>query len=116
MKYNGNNKETKEAILKDKMPYLYGELKRLTKLDLLEIISLRDDTNNKNRLELLYYGKSTIQIYVDDVLTHEINFGCIQGSEEYYYNEVFEVASKIENIYIELHKVRTKIIFDKLYD
>lgn len=110
------NTETKEAILKDKMPYLYGELKRLTKLDLLEIISLRDEASNRNRLDLLYYGKSTIQVYIDDVLTHEIVFGCIQGSEEYHYNEVFEVAGKIENIYIELHKVRTKIIFEKLYD
>ena len=116
MKYNGNSKETKKEILKDKMPYLYGELERLTKLDLLEIISIRDDNSNEKRLESLFYGRAFIQIYIDDVLMHELPFGDINGTVEYDFKDVFAIADKIEDIYIDMHNIKTNILFEKEYN
>ena len=51
MKYNGNNKETKDAILKENQRYLYENLGRYTKLDLLGIIDSKSDALNTERYE-----------------------------------------------------------------
>ena len=115
MKYNGNSKETKKEILKDKMPYLYGELERLTKLDLLEIISIRDESSDKKRLESMFYGRAFIEIYIDDVLMHELPFGCVDGAAELDLLDVFAIADKIEDIYIDMHDIKTNILFEKEY-
>jgi hypothetical protein len=74
MRYNGNNKEIKEAILKENQPYTYENLGRYTKLDLLGIIDQRSDALNTVRMKDIFTGEALINVYVDNELYHEVRF------------------------------------------
>ena len=113
MKYNGNNKETKEAILKENQQYLYENLSKYTKLDLLGIIDSKSDALNTERMAGEFNGKAVIKIYVDNELYHEVAFELECG--EININDVFAIADKYENIYIDYHNVKTDVIFTRNY-
>ena len=113
MKYNGNNKETKDAILKENQPYIYDNLSRYTKLDLLGIIDHRCDALNTERMKGIFTGEALINVYVDDELYHEVRLK--PDSLEINVNDVFAIADKYENLYIDYHNVKTDIIFSRNY-
>ena len=114
MRYNGNNKETKEAILKENQPYIYENLGRYTKLDLLGIIDHRCDALNTERMASIYTGEALINVYVDNELRHEVRLK--PDSLEININDVFAIADKYENLYIDYHDVKTDVIFTQSYN
>ena len=113
MRYNGNNKETKEAILKENQRYLYENLGKYTKLDLLGIIDQRSNALNTERMKGIYTGEALIKVYVDDELYHEVAFDL--ECTEINTNDVFAIADKYENLYIDYHDVKTDVIFTQSY-
>lgn len=113
MKYNGNNKETKAAILKENQPYIYENLGRYTKLDLLGIIDSKSDALNTEKMKGIYTGKAVINVYVDNEHAHEVFFE--PNSLEININDVFAIADKYENLYIDYHDVKTEVIFTQSY-
>tara|TARA_R110002167_G_scaffold354204_1_gene567762 strand:+ start:273 stop:623 length:351 start_codon:yes stop_codon:yes gene_type:complete len=113
MKYNGNNKETKEAILKENQPYIYENLSRYTKLDLLGIIDHRSDALDTERMSNIFSGKAVINVYVDNEHAHEVFFE--PECTEINVNDVFAIADKYENMYIDYHDVKTDVIFTRSY-
>ena len=113
MKYNGNNKETKAAILKENQPYIYENLGRYTKLDLLGIIDSKSDALNTEKMKGIYRGKAVINVYVDNEHAHEVFFE--PNSLEINVNDVFAIADKYENLYIDYHDVKTEVIFTQSY-
>ena len=113
MRYNGNNKETKEAILRENQPYIYENLGRYTKLDLLGIIDHRCEALDTQRMASIYTGKALINVYVDNELRHEVRLK--PDSLEININDVFAIADKYENLYIDYHDVKTDVIFTQSY-
>ena len=61
MRYNGNNKEIKDAILKENQPYLYSELNRLTKLELLDVIQSRDERQPMKETRICFMALQPLQ-------------------------------------------------------
>ena len=102
MRYNGNNKEIKDAILKENQPYLYGELNRLTKLELLDIIQSRDERTADERDENMFHGIATITVILNDIkkiiLDSEKNYSLV-----HLFNSNFSLDSdNLENLPIGL--------------
>jgi len=113
MRYNGNNKEIKEAILKENQPYLYSELNRLTKLELLNIIQSRDERTADERDENMFHGIATITVILNDVKKHELKYDDESGQIDV--KKVFALADKLEDLYIDYYHIKTEIKFISNY-
>ena len=113
VRYNGNNKEIKEAILKENQPYLYSELNRLTKLELLNIIQSRDERAADERDGNMFHGIATITVILNDIKKHELKYDDESGQIDV--KKVFALADKLEDLYIDYYHINTEIKFISNY-
>ena len=114
MRYNGNNKETKEAILKENQPYIYEKLKGYTKLDLLNIIDNRTERIDERHRNDEFYGSAVIVITLDGEQVQRLEI----KENDYFISidNIFKLFNDLKHMYVDLGTVNASLTFTETYD
>jgi len=114
MKYNGNNKETKKAILKDNQAYLYKNLKGYTKLDLLGIIDNRTERIDERYRNDEFYGNAIIVITLDGIEVQHLEIK--ENDYHISISNIFELFNSLKHMYVDLGTVNASLTFTETYN
>jgi len=114
MKYKGNNKETKEAILKDNQAYLYKNLKQYTKLDLLGIIENRTERIDERHCNDEHYGSAVIVITLDGEQVQRLEIK--ENDYHISISNIFKLFNSLKHMYVDLGTVNASLTFIETYD
>ena len=114
MRYNGNNKETKNAILKESQAYLYENLKQYTKLDLLGIIENRTERIDERYRNDEFYGSAIIVINLDGEQVQRLEI----KENDYFISidSIFKLFNDLKHMYVDLGTVNASLTFTETYE
>ena len=108
------SKELLELKLKNKYHYIWEDLQKKSKLELIDLLRHRDDMLDRKRQDDLWHGGATIVVWVDGEEMYRIEFPAME--HEYYRSNIFEVARNIEAQYIDHATTKTEIVFHESFD
>jgi hypothetical protein len=113
MRYNGNSKEIKKAILSESMPYLMERLDRMSKLELAEIIERDNERDDQRRRYEDFYGSAIIVIELDGIEVQRLEI----KENDYSTNikDVFELYDNLKRMFIDLGVVNASLTFKESY-
>ena len=114
MRYNGNNKETKKAILKENQSYLMERLDKTSKLELVEIIERDNDRERQRYRNDEHYGNAVIVIKLDGIEVQRLEI----KENDYFISikNTFELFNNLKHMYIDLGTVDASLTFIDAYD
>lgn len=114
MKYNGNNKETKKAILSESMPYLMERLDKTSKLELVEIIERDNDRDRQRYRNDEHYGSAIIVITLEGEQVQRLEI----KENDYFISidNIFKLFNNLKHMYVDLGTVNASLTFIETYD